>query len=154
IQELVQNFITLAQVKQENIVTKYREKLELEQKKIDGATPAEQDVDLNLPYQTRWSKLLDHKFSVPRFGYVNYSALLLASELALSNVVSTLLSAGASSETASPEGLTPLMIAFLVGNEGVVIDLLDARANVDAITTDGQDLTVWNCALVSPVKAR
>ncbi|KAF1776756.1 Ankyrin repeat-containing domain [Phytophthora cactorum] len=154
IQELVQNFITLAQVKQENIVTKYREKLELEQKKIDGATPAEQDVDLNLPYQTRWSKLLDHKFSVLRFGYVNYSALLLASELALSNVVSTLLSAGASSETASPEGLTPLMIAFLVGNEGMVIDLLDARANVDAITTDGQDLTVWNCVLVSPVKAR
>ncbi|KAF1791185.1 Ankyrin repeat-containing domain [Phytophthora cactorum] len=153
IQELVQNFITLAQVKQENIVTKYREKLELEQKKIDGATPAEQDVDLNLPYQTRWSKLLDHKFSVLRFGYVNYSALLLASELALSNVVSTLLSAGASSETASPEGLTPLMIAFLVGNEGMVIDLLDARANVDAITTDGQDLTVWNCDLC-PSKGR
>ncbi|EEY61908.1 uncharacterized protein PITG_13875 [Phytophthora infestans T30-4] len=150
IDELVQTFITLAQVKQENIVSKYQEKLELEQKVVDD----ERDVTLNLPYKDRWAELLDHKFSVFRFGYINYSALLLASELALSNIASTLLNAGVSPETASPEGLTPLMIAFLVGNEEMIIDLLDARANVDAITTDGQDLTVWNCALVSPVKAR
>ncbi|KAI9987967.1 hypothetical protein PInf_024227 [Phytophthora infestans] len=150
IDELVQTFITLAQVKQENIVSKYQEKLELEQKVVDD----ERDVTLELPYKDRWAELLDHKFNVFRFGYINYSALLLASELALSNVASTLLNAGVSPETASPEGLTPLMIAFLVGNEEMIIDLLDARANVDAITTDGQDLAVWNCALVSPVKAR
>ncbi|ETI45832.1 hypothetical protein F443_09692 [Phytophthora nicotianae P1569] len=154
ISEMVRNFITLAQVKQDHVVTKYREKLELEQKPLGDTTPIEHAADLDLPYKERWAKLLDHKFSVSRFGYVHYSVLLLASELALSNIVSTLLSAGASPETASPEGLTPLMIALLVGNEEMVIDLLDARANVDAITTDGQDLTVWNCALVSPVKAR
>ncbi|KAL4158326.1 hypothetical protein PRNP1_004104 [Phytophthora ramorum] len=137
------------------LLTKYREKLELEQPPTTETASAENSVDLNLPYQGRWAQvLLDHKVSVPRFGYVSYSALLLASELALPKLVTALLNAGASSETSSPEGVTPLMIAFLVGKEEMVIDLLDARANVDAITNDGQDLTVWNCALVSPLKVR
>ncbi|KAL3667008.1 hypothetical protein V7S43_007953 [Phytophthora oleae] len=153
IEEMVQKFITLAQTKQENIEIKYREKVT--QLTADGTAPPESEPELSLPYQMRWAQLLlDHKFSVSRFGYVNYTALLLASELALPNLVTALLSAGASSETASPDGVTPLMLAFLIGNEEMVIDLLDVQANVDAITTDGQDLTVWNCALVSPVKAR
>ncbi|GMF36869.1 unnamed protein product [Phytophthora lilii] len=156
IEKMVQDFITLAQKKQENILAMYREKLELEQSSItDPALRSEIVVDVELPYQTSWAKLLlDHKFCVPRFGYLSYSALLLSSELAIPNLVSTLLSAGASPETASLEGVTPLMIAFLVGNEEMVIDLLDAGADIDAITNDGQDLTVWNCALVSPLKAR
>ncbi|KAJ8561506.1 hypothetical protein ON010_g8174 [Phytophthora cinnamomi] len=156
IEEMVMRFITLAQMKQENIVTKYREKLDVDQPPSTEATLiAQPPADLDLPYQARWAQLLlDHKFNVHRFGYESYSALLLASELALPRLVSTLLNAGASSETASPEGVTPLMIAFLVGNEEMVIDLLDARADVNAITKDGQDLTVWNCALASPLKAR
>ncbi|KAH7484700.1 Ankyrin-2 [Phytophthora ramorum] len=155
IEGMVMKFITLAQEKQESLLTKYREKLELEQPPTTETASAENSVDLNLPYQGRWAQvLLDHKVSVPRFGYVSYSALLLASELALPKLVTALLNAGASSETSSPEGVTPLMIAFLVGKEEMVIDLLDARANVDAITNDGQDLTVWNCALVSPLKVR
>ncbi|POM62505.1 TKL protein kinase [Phytophthora palmivora] len=156
IEELVHKFITLAKVKQENILTTYREKLELEQPPTtESGLPTEVSVNVDLLYQARWAQmLLDHTVSIPRFGYISYSALLLASELALPKVVSTLLNAGASTETASPEGLTPLMIAFLVGNEEMVIDLLDAHANIDAITKDGQDLTVWNCALVSPVKAQ
>ncbi|OWZ13645.1 hypothetical protein PHMEG_00012994 [Phytophthora megakarya] len=154
IEEMVNKFITLAQIKQQNIITKYREKLELEQPpNTETGLPTERTVDVELPYQARWAQnLLDHRVSVPRFGYDSYSALLLASELSLPKVVSALLNAGASTETTSPEGLTPLMMAFLVGNDEMVIDLLDARANVDAITTDGQDLTVWNCALVSPAK--
>ncbi|POM63800.1 Hypothetical protein PHPALM_20752, partial [Phytophthora palmivora] len=156
IEKLVHKFITLAKVKQENILTTYREKLELEQPPTtESGLPTEVSVNVDLLYQARWAQmLLDHSVSIPRFGYISYSALLLASELALPKVVSTLLNAGASTETASPEGLTPLMIAFLVGNEEMVIDLLDAHANIDAITNDGQDLTVWNCALVSPVKAQ
>ncbi|KAE9024846.1 hypothetical protein PR003_g11821 [Phytophthora rubi] len=154
IEEMVLKFITLAQMKQENLITKYREKLEQYQPPSTEATQPP-PVDLELPYQARWAQsLLDHKFSVHRFGYESYSALLLASELALPKLVSTLLNAGACSETASAEGVTPLMIAFLVGNEEMVIDLLDARADVNAITKDGEDLTVWNCALVSPLKAR
>jgi ankyrin repeat protein len=156
IEDMVTRFVTLAQVKQEGIATKYKEKMALLQPPDaeDGAIP-EVSADLDLPYQATWAQLLlDHKFNVPRFGYDSYSALLLAAELAHPTLVSTLLGAGASPETESPDGVTPLMIAFLVGNEEMVIDLLDARANIDAITKDGQDLTVWNCALVSPLKAR
>ncbi|GMF61650.1 unnamed protein product [Phytophthora fragariaefolia] len=155
IEEMVTKFIGLAQIKQANIIAKYREKFEHDQPPTIESTPTQAPADLDLPYQARWAQLLlDQKFSIPRFGYESYSALLLASELVLPELVSALLNAGACSETSSPEGVTPLMIAFLVGSEEMVIDLLDARANVNAITSDGQDLTVWNCALVSPLKAR
>lgn len=106
IEEMVMKFITLAQMKQEHIITKYREKLEQEQPPTtESPSSTQPSKDPELPYQARWAQLLlDHKFSVPRFGYESYSALLLASELALPKLVSTLLNAGASSKTASPEG--------------------------------------------------
>ncbi|KAF1786376.1 Ankyrin repeat-containing domain [Phytophthora cactorum] len=132
IQELVQNFITLAQVKQENIVTKYREKLELEQKKIDGATPAEQDVDLNLPYQTRWSKLLDHKFSVPRFGCnrMGQTPLHLALLYGYTSIAKILLRHGANPNVQGIYGHLPLHYACLGfcgnldGSDGEAIEII------------------------------
>ncbi|KAL8015496.1 putative ankyrin repeat-containing domain-containing protein [Plasmopara halstedii] len=148
IDNLLQKFITLGQEKDAMIMTKYKESMSSEGQ-LSSETP-----DLKLPYKTQWAQLLNHQFDIPRFGYMSYSALLLATELEQSKLVKMLLSVGASSETVSSGGLTPLMIAFLIGNTSMVIDLLEARANVDAITTDGHDITVWNCALVSSMQGQ
>lgn len=155
IDELVQKCIRLGQVKQANMEVKYRETLTIEEQSPGNSEALRSlAIDLSLSYKAQWAQLLDVTFHVPRFGYTSYSAMLLASELGLSHLVSMLLDAGASSETTSVDGFTPLMAAFLVGKEDSVIDLLEARANIDAVTTDNHGLTVWNCALVSPVKVQ
>ncbi|KAJ0389428.1 hypothetical protein ATCC90586_011990 [Pythium insidiosum] len=41
---------------------------------------------------------------------------------------------------------------MLLKNAPLYRTLVDASADLDAITRDGQDLTVWSCALVTPTR--
>lgn len=101
-------------------------------------------------FEALWAKqLLDVRFDIPRFGYFNYSALLLAAEIGQTDIAITLLNAGASASTSSATGATPLMLAALNRDEVLASELLRHGADLDAITTDGRDQTVWLCALVS-----
>ncbi|TMW62619.1 hypothetical protein Poli38472_005237 [Pythium oligandrum] len=87
-----------------------------------------------------------------RFGYRRYPALLLATETAQYEVAEALLRAGVDPEATSFTGTSPLMDALLTRNEALVQSLLATGADVDAITRDGFDLSVWCCAMAAPVR--
>lgn len=163
VESLVLRFIDFGQQKQGIAVSKYKLHLESpDSSQIpasggDPASPSEQTDSSNtklpdFPYVALWAKsILDLQFDVPRFNYLNYSAILLATELSYNNAAFALLSASASPDTASADGTTPLMTALLTGNEELVRELLRLHPIVDKMTVDGSDICAWNCALVAPL---
>lgn len=121
-------------------------------------TPSEQtELDTkskpvpNFLYTSKWVKVLNLSFDVLRFEHSSYPAILLAAELCCNKVALALLSAGASADTASVDGTTPMMMALLTGNGRLTHELLDRNANVDKMTFDSHDLCAWNCALAAPI---
>ncbi|GLE11237.1 hypothetical protein PINS_up023576 [Pythium insidiosum] len=172
IQRLVTRFISLGSTKQQQLEARRQELLEMSEQlaatqaaapttgtskqlqkapelQIDAASLQAQRIDV----QQRWaSELLELRVDVHRFGYLRYPALLLAVEVGQLEIAVALLSAGVSADVASPTRTTPLMLALLLKHDDLWRQLVVAGADLDAITRDGQDLTVWSCALVTPAR--
>lgn len=101
-----------------------------------------------------WAKrVLDLRFDVPRFGYLNYSAVLLATETGQTNIALELLCAGACPNTCSAAGTTPLMLALLNRQETLIQALLSHGADFNAITTNDKAQIVWKYALSAAQEA-
>lgn len=153
VQALIMTFIGLGLVKQSHADHKLLESTGT-QPSEPSLTPSEQldaAQTTRISYDGLWAhRLLDMMVYVPRYEYMNYPALLLATELGQNSVAKALLEAGSSADVKSLLGTTPLMIAYLTGNEELITVLHSAHADVDAMSSDGQDLSVWICATVSP----
>lgn len=153
VQDLIMTFIRLGHVKQSHADRKLLESAGTQQSE-PSLTPSEQldaAQTTRISYDGLWAhRLLDMMVYVPRYEYMNYPALLLAIELGQNSVAKALLEVGSSADVKSLLGTTPLMIAYLTGNEELIEALHMAHADVDAMSSDGQDLSVWLCATVSP----
>lgn len=153
IQTLIMTFIRLGHVKQSNANRRLLESTATQQSE-QSLIPSEQldaAQTTRISYDGLWAhRLLDMMIYVPRYNYMNYPALLLATELEQNSIAKALLEAGSSPDVKSLLGTTPLMIAYLTGNEELIEVLHTFHADVDAMTSDGQDLSVWICAAVSP----
>jgi ankyrin repeat protein len=143
--ELVTYYLTLGTQRQQQAESKRQNLLE----QITTTLPTA-NIDTSslktIEFQSKWTPLLDLQFDLTRFGYKNYSAMLLATELGLFQIVQQLLEAGASTETKNAEGTSALMLAFLQGHEQLVDLLLKYHADIDAI--NNHHLNVLGCALV------
>jgi ankyrin repeat protein len=105
-------------------------------------------------FETLWAQqMLNSRFDIPRFGYSDYSALLLATEIGQTETAIALLNAGASADTTSSIGATLLMLATLNRDEVLINELIRHGADLNAVTTDGRDQTVWLCTMVSSSEA-
>ena len=102
------------------------------------------------PTYEQWQPLLNSVVDDIRNGQKNSTPLLAAQIGGITSIVEALLHAGANSNIADSEGVSPLMRAVGQGNEEAMVQVVGSGGDVDCIDKDG--VNVLKFAFTAPMR--
>ena len=102
------------------------------------------------PAYEQWKPLLNSVVDDIRNGQKNSTPLLAAQIGGITSIVEALLHAGANSNIADSEGVSPLMRAVGQGNEEAMVQVVGSGGDVDCIDKDG--VNVLKFAFTAPMR--